>query len=133
MASPRADSSEPKIVFRATKKRKTYRQRGDDEADGAETTVTASSHRVAKHSADGEDDEGISVSEVLKLRNARKVRSRGLEIRADHGPRPENAEQALVLRDESSVGGQVVPVTASVPSRFAPQTGLVGEIFNKHM
>ncbi|KAL8359686.1 hypothetical protein RB598_008183 [Gaeumannomyces tritici] len=103
-----------------------------------------------------EEEKGLSVAEVLRLRNARRTKLRGVELRADVGPprdddnyaaaaaaaaaaaeadAAENAEMALVV---AAAGGLTVPVSTDkiaggVGKRFSAQTGLVGELVNRHM
>ncbi|KAL2269845.1 hypothetical protein VTJ83DRAFT_2029 [Remersonia thermophila] len=89
----------PQVVFRAGKKRKAYRQRAEEpEPAAATTTATATENREtstdgdaaapgggapAQAAAERDDGEaGLSVSEVLRLRNARKHKLAGVEFRA---------------------------------------------------
>lgn len=146
MASPSAEPAqkEPQVVFRPGKKRKIYRQRaGDDDDDITKPETPAESSTVAEPSTSEEipniaEEEGLSVAEILRLRNARKSRLRGVEFRPEQGPRDgntaTNTEQSLVLKGnagDAAKGSDAL--VGGMTRRFAPQTGLVGELVNKHM
>ncbi len=138
------EAAEPQVVFRPGKKRKMYRQRPVDTGPGSDATgdVTrsatggaATTEAQSSVSVDDTDEkaeeQGLSVAEVLRLRNARKSRPRGVEFRSDDalrsvpsGPMP---EQSLVLREAA------VEAAVGMGKRFAPQTGMVYELVNKHM
>lgn len=176
MSSATADGSDQPVLFRRGKKRKTYRQRGennDDEADNATTSTTTAhvdavdkSLDIQKPKEDSADSEGrdtsggdrggiddgatketdeedsLSVAEVLRLRNSRRAKLRGVELRADVGPPKEEVALADAGEEEMAmvVGGIAPPAAVStekisggVGKRFAPQTGLVGELVNRHM
>lgn len=105
------------------------------------TTTTITTTAAGKRD-DGNDKEegGLSVAEVLRLRNAKKHRLGGVAFRAgdEFSPTVQNAEQAIVLHDGvggGSGGGQVqeAAILGGVAKRFAPQTGMVGELVNRHM
>ncbi|KAK4099736.1 hypothetical protein N658DRAFT_429061 [Parathielavia hyrcaniae] len=145
--NPETEST-PSVVFRPVKKRKILRQRAEEPENASssrETPTTAapvaSSTAPAIPAERAEDEDELSVAEVLRLRNARKHKHGGVGFRA--GPRgldddreasEENAEQGLVLH--GSANAQQASETAligGISKRFAPQTGLVGELVNKHM
>jgi len=129
----------PQVVFRAGKKRKNYRQRPVDgetlEDQAAPTSESADQPRPAL--AANEEEEQSSVAEALRLRNARKSKLRGVGFRPEDGwskPQSEdNSEQSLVLRNAPEDGLSPADVIAGMGRRFAPQTGLAGELVNKHM
>ncbi|KAI0553563.1 P-loop containing nucleoside triphosphate hydrolase protein [Xylaria curta] len=137
--SPVADPARP-IVFRG-KKRKTYRQRSgtEDEANDTPnvTSTQASASGPVTTSTDREDDESISISEaLLRLRNARKSRLRGVTFGVDNGAQAGGAqgdddELSQMIREEEKKAMEQSVTAAN--KRFAPQTGLSGEIVNKHM
>lgn len=144
-------------------------QKPTAEDDGTAATVataaeaanaTASEPEAAQTSGGGDDDDdddadekGLSVAEVLRLRNARRTKLRGVELRADVGPPPKEdndaAEADAADKDETAlVAGGVVGgggMTLAAPSlsadkiaggvgkRFSAQTGLVVELVNRHM
>ncbi|KAK0733394.1 hepatocellular carcinoma-associated antigen 59-domain-containing protein, partial [Lasiosphaeria miniovina] len=83
-------------------------------------------------------EQGLVVAEALKLRNARKHRHGGVGFRAgafshgDDSPAPNgNTEQGMVLHDGADAADGLI--LGGIPKRFAPQTGLAGELVNKHM
>ncbi|KAL2019221.1 hypothetical protein VTK56DRAFT_9948 [Thermocarpiscus australiensis] len=133
---------EPQVVFRPGKKRKPYRQRTEEPENTISNTESATEVATAAsssaHVADAEldqNEEGLSVAEVLRLRNSRKHKHGGVEFRA--GPSSygdENTEQSLVLHDSAEAQqGAESALVGGITKRFAPQTGLVGELVNKHM
>ena len=141
MDSTITDASEPQIpAFRPGKKRKIYRHRAEDTDDSPLDTPLAipqptagSDLRLPGTTPDAvaPDDEEHAVSEIIRLR-ARKGRLGGVAFRA--GPtradeHAENTEQGLVPHD----GSAETAVVGGMRNRFAPQTGLVGELVNRHM
>ncbi|XXG94791.1 hypothetical protein Hte_001049 [Hypoxylon texense] len=147
---------EPQVVFRG-KKRKTYRQRTEPIAEDVGSKATAvespsqdASTPAAPRNADNaspapipsedaaEEETGLSVAEVLRLRNARKSRLGGVKFGAGNTATGDAAadggesldELTLMIREEES---KALDVAAGVKRRFAPQTGLAAEIVNKHM
>ena len=145
MASPHTELAP--ILFRAGKKRKAYRHRADEgegiaTEGGCETqeieTPTASNGSLATATVDNEDeDDGPSVADALRLRNTKKYRHGGVAFRAGpsslggHSESESNPEQALVLHD--GPGSEDSAIIGGITKRFAPQTGLVGELVNRHM
>ncbi len=150
MASP--DPEPAQVLFRPGKKRKIYRYRSaedegantkNDEAStnsvaAVSTTINDSSVAITRGNA---NEDGLSVAEVLRLRNARKHRHGGVAFRAgpithggDGSATNENPEQSMVLHDSTGPPQQEDPaILAGINKRFAPQTGLAGELVNKHM
>ncbi|KAI0483076.1 hypothetical protein GGR56DRAFT_670880 [Xylariaceae sp. FL0804] len=136
------------VVFRG-KRRKFYRQRvrpGDDDEDTtihaqdaptAETREAAVPTTIAEPDDGDASEEGLSVAEVLRRRNARKSRLRGVLFGAgDANPSATPAagdegddELSLMIREEEN---RVLDLS-STGKQFAPQTGLTGELVNKHM
>ncbi|KAK3330344.1 hypothetical protein B0H66DRAFT_611804 [Apodospora peruviana] len=162
MASPDADtvSAQPQVVFRPGKKRKIYRQRAEDPDEEAPTTATVSADtntttstapvplpptgasRQPGSADDGdEEEEGLPVAEVLRRRNARKYRLGGVGFHArpfshpDHAKGDMNLEQGMVLHDGTDAfqRQEESAILGGISTRFAPQTGLVGELVNKNM
>ncbi|KAJ8129654.1 hypothetical protein O1611_g3981 [Lasiodiplodia mahajangana] len=148
--SPDAEAPQP-IVFRG-KKRKTYRQRpgagpGDEtstmpvdavpDTPNATTTTQASTPDPIATTTDQEQDEALSISEALRLRNARKSRLRGVTFGVDSNTQTGKDEGegdddlSLMIREEEKKAVEQSITAAN--KRFAPQTGLSGEIVNKHM
>ncbi|KAI1096077.1 P-loop containing nucleoside triphosphate hydrolase protein [Rostrohypoxylon terebratum] len=155
-ATPEATSEtqvQPQVVFRG-KKRKTYRQRAEPTSEditianeaSTPTTVEAQQSAIAspKNQAEAttteeEKESGLSVSEVLRLRNARKARLGGVKFgghapNSSDAPKSDNGEAfddlSLMIREEEA---KVTDIAAGVQKRFAPQTGLSTELVNKHM
>ncbi|KAJ4295736.1 hypothetical protein N0V88_004438 [Collariella sp. IMI 366227] len=132
------------------KKRKAYRQRPEDPETSARDSEMpqpdhlASSITPAASSAQEQhqqEEEGLSVSEVIRIRNARKHKHGGVGFRA--GPvewgaseeqQQQNTEQSLVLHGSAdAMLAADSAVVGGISKRFAPQTGLVGEVVNKHI
>lgn len=148
--SPATDAPQP-IVFRG-KKRKTYRQRPNAEAETEEeasvasiqpvhdapgaTTIQASSASPISTSTNEEENEAIPISEALRLRNSRKSKLRGVTFGADSNAQTGDSEGgddelSEMIREEEKKAMEKSITTAN--KRFAPQTGLSGEVVNKHM
>lgn len=133
---------QPQVVFRAGKKRKNYRQRAEEtapETDEPKIETDESSAPPPKGDAQpvNDDDsklqaEGLSMAEVIRLRNARKPKLKGVEFRPESAPKAAapNPEQSLVTKDVAPSDDSVI---AGISRRFASQTGIVGELVNKHM
>lgn len=161
MESTSSTVEAPQPVFFRGKKRKTYRQRpgtqaeaeaeAEDKASTAPTDAaldapnasvttttiarTLTPDRIAA-SADEEQEEALSISEALRLRNARKSRLRGVTFGVDNGTQSEGLdggddELSQMIREEEKKAIEQSITVAN--KRFAPQTGLSGEIVNKHM
>ncbi|KAK5632986.1 hypothetical protein RRF57_008700 [Xylaria bambusicola] len=137
------------VLFRG-KKRKTYRQRpGTEDEDGTSAnpidpvidavnaaTTQASTPDPVVTSTDKEQDEALSIREALRLRNARKSRLRGVAFGVEDnaqsgGPAGGEDDLSQMIREEEKKVMDQTIVAAN--KRFAPQTGLSGEIINKHM
>ncbi|KAK0633389.1 hepatocellular carcinoma-associated antigen 59-domain-containing protein [Immersiella caudata] len=137
MASPEALAAP--LLFRHGKKRKAYRHRAEDNepviAGGSPGAVVAP--QATTTIAPDDDSEERSVAEALRLRNARKHRNGGVAFRAGPssngeggGMTEENPEMSIVLHDSAEGDSALL---GGITQRFAPQTGLVGELVNKHM
>ncbi|KAM0330002.1 hypothetical protein ACHAQA_004171 [Verticillium albo-atrum] len=138
MASPPAETSTPEPpLFRASRKRKANnrRQRQEDD-DDTEPTATTPSHlpdaaASTAPSAPAEDSDP-SIAEALRLRTLRRSRLNGVGFRAqsrDDESTTTSSSRALVLKPQDE---DTAP-DGGITNRFAPQTGLVGELVNKHM
>ncbi|KAK0656074.1 hepatocellular carcinoma-associated antigen 59-domain-containing protein [Cercophora newfieldiana] len=138
MASHEAEPAP--VLFRPGKKRKLYRHRPEeDESTNAEDASNSVPPLAATSGAqaDNDDSEERSVADALRLRNARKHRTGGVAFRA--GPSSnadgsamanENPDRSMVLHDSADGDSAIL---GGITQRFAPQTGLVGELVNKHM
>ncbi|KAI0135224.1 hypothetical protein F4814DRAFT_400195 [Daldinia grandis] len=149
----------PQVIFRG-KKRKTYRQRAEpaDDDDGRSRSVetprlegtptesdapgkTGTPISIQSEDAEGEE-KGLSVAEVLRLRNARKARLGGIKFGAGNNYGSNDAtlttnglgdgldDLSLMIREEEN---KALDIAAGVKKRFAPQTGMAAELVNKHM
>lgn len=147
MATTSAEPEDvPQVVFRPGKKRKIYRQR-PTELDSAisndeitnEPGLASSSRPTAAVEQD-EDDQNLSVADVIRLRNSRKHRHGGVGFSTgpsglgDDRATREDSERSLVLHGSADAQqGAEAAVIGGISKRFAPQTGMVGELVNKHM
>ncbi|KAM7222287.1 Hepatocellular carcinoma-associated antigen 59 domain containing protein [Rhypophila decipiens] len=158
MTSPEpetAPAAEPRVLF---KKRKAYRQRPQERADISNNTTdtnpvaaspappeAATSAPRPVENDDDDDEDGLSVAEVIRRRNARKPKLGGVGFHArtlaatsndaSASVADENMEQGMVLHDAEAAlkSQQEAEMMGGISSRFAPQTGLVGELVNKNM
>jgi hypothetical protein len=150
MASIDETGAAPQVVFRPGKKRKNYRQRAEEPDDTpsnaatpTDTTTTEPTGALASpvEPATDQPEEGLSVAEVVRLRNSRKHKHGGVGFRA--GPaglgddRPggdNNTELGLVLHGSADAQQAAeAAVIGGISTRFAPQTGMVGDLVNRHM
>lgn len=134
-----AESSEPQVVFRPSKRRKQFRQRTEESDTKAEDatihtiappSTTESGARDDERQEDATSEtEGYSVAEALRLRNARKSKLKGVEFRPE-GPQKDEtiAESTYAPKDDINEA-----LEFGMSRRFAPQAGLVGELVNRHM
>ena len=150
-----AEISEP-IRFRPTKRRKTYRQRHDDQdEDHAETNdrsqespppsqqsqlqsqsrATAADYFGQDGEADGhEDSAGEALPAVVRARSAHKARFRGVGFRAGSKPgETDPTEQTAVMLRESQQDESAGVVVSGITDRFTHQTGFVGDVNDRHM
>ena len=120
--------------------------------NGTGTAATA----TTKEEEEEEEEKGLSVAEVLRLRNARKSRLGGVKFSAvdsagssrggtadvhgfgaegdEYGNNGGTDDLSLMIREEENrVVERSSTAAAGVKTRFAPQTGLSGELINKHM
>jgi len=114
-------------------------------ASGIESTsdvpAAATSTAQDKKSSEEDEEDGLSVTELLKLRNARKHKLAGVGFRAtDEKPSATGEEQnnmdgkGLVVRAAAGLAGsEVEQLIGGITKRFAPQTGFVGDLVNRHM
>lgn len=100
-------------------------------------TVATATAAATKRDENDKETGGLSVAEVLRLRNAKKHRLGGVAFRAGDeagaATTVQNSEQAMVLHGGGEVQQQEAAILGGVAKRFAPQTGMVGELVNKHM
>lgn len=154
--SPSEVAPEPQVLFRGKKRKGQYRQRATDDdvptlttevsqsgdaarvdgtsAPSAEDRPSESTRSEAQAAA---DEEGVSVAELLRRRNARKSRLRGVgfapqDAQGSGGSISFEDDLSLMIREEEQKAA--VDVSAGgMGKRFSAQTGHVGELVNKHM
>ncbi|KEZ44192.1 hypothetical protein SAPIO_CDS3120 [Scedosporium apiospermum] len=128
-------SNDTPVVFRAKRKKATIRNRPDDIPSAADTpspSVIEGTPAIASRIGEEEDD-GPSVAEVLRQRR-KQQRLGGIGF----GPEKplsdlgdEEVQEQAVVRAEGALDADAI--LGGIPKRFAVQTGLVGELVNKHM
>ncbi|KAK8083129.1 hypothetical protein PG996_001910 [Apiospora saccharicola] len=148
---------EPQVLFRGKKRKGQYRQRATDDdaltpittevsksgdATRVDTNSVPSAEERPAESAKSEaqaaaDEEGVSVAELLRRRNARKSRLRGVgfapeDAQGNSGSTSFEDDLSLMIREEEQKAA--VDVSAGgMGKRFSVQTGHVGELVNKHI
>ncbi|KAK8089666.1 hypothetical protein PG997_004627 [Apiospora hydei] len=150
--APSEAAPETQVLFRGKKRKAHYRQRASD--DDVQAPATEVSHNVGNADpAEGADtplrqnsqpnlhiaaaEEGVSVAELLRRRNARKSRLRGVgfapkDAQGNDMPTSFEDDLSLMIREEEQKAA--VDVSAGdMSKRFSAQTGHVGELVNKHM
>lgn len=139
MESPPRDPSPATtapIVFRSKRKRPTLRTRHEEHVVDATSPRAGTGDDVASKAVEEDDERDVSVTEVLRQRRKQgKLRATGLA--RDHASsrgaaEDDGGEQSVA---ETSQGRMTSPdaVLGGISNRFAPQTGLVGELVNRHM
>lgn len=155
---PNMPSQEPEpeavsvpILFRPAKRRKIFRhQRSEDTADDQTTsTPEALPTNSSTDPTPPSDDDADEEAHIARLRHAARKRrgGGGVAFRAG-GPSgteessSNNTERGMVLHKDSNSNGQQQDeddededslILGGINRRFAPQTGLVGELVNRHM
>ncbi|KAK4192664.1 hepatocellular carcinoma-associated antigen 59-domain-containing protein [Podospora australis] len=134
---------EPQVIFRSRKNRKSDRSRpfeienANSQIENATEAAPLVTETSAQHitTTDEDEEKGLSVAEAIRLRNARKHKHGGVGFRAgstvhgeNNGPVPE--ERSLVPHGSAEPESVII---GGITKRFAPQTGLSGELVNKHM
>jgi hypothetical protein len=135
---------EPPVVFRG-KKRKLYRQRATEDANTQEQSTNQESAATdgpeapraesSKPQTPAENEDDLSVAEIIRRRNARKSRLRGVGFGVDGATQGDGSnledELSLMIREEEQKALDA-PV-GGMTNRFTAQTGMAGELVNKHM
>ncbi|KAH6854426.1 hepatocellular carcinoma-associated antigen 59-domain-containing protein [Chaetomium sp. MPI-CAGE-AT-0009] len=136
----------PQVVFRPGKKRKIYRQRLGELDSTPSNGETPNEPGLAASSgptttAEHDEDDKFSIADAVRLRNARKHKHGGVGFSAgpsglggDGVASDENTERSVVLHGNTDAqqGAETAGI-GGISKRFAPQTGMVGELVNKHM
>ena len=142
-SNPPSEAENSSDLFRPSKRRRFYRKRTDAE-DEALPTVSSPpppesmtvdeliSHHG--HLTDNPDqkieEESASVAEILRLRKAALRRKGGIEFNNSHTSTSATPQSSGALE----VKGDDTPADIKlVIDRFAPQTGQVSAITDKHM
>lgn len=130
-------------LFRPSKRRKFYRKRTDVEDEGSPipsspppppsmTVDELISHHA--HLTDTQhlkpDEESLSVAEILRQRKAALRRKAGIEFtnsQPSTSTTPQTSD-ALVVKEDDTLAD-----IRAVVERFAPQTGQVSDVADKHM
>ncbi|ROT39870.1 hypothetical protein SODALDRAFT_332002 [Sodiomyces alkalinus F11] len=151
----------PPVLFRSNRKRKPgYRQRPEsqdidikDTTTSPEPSSTPADRNLPTESTeprlptdpptaltqaqvdDDPDPSSQSIAEALRLRNLRKSRLKGVGFRPQGSQDGRNARDDDANQERSLVQGNQDgdAVDLGIHGRFAPQTGIVGELVNKHM
>lgn len=135
----------PAIRFRAGKKRKAYRQRGDNDNDGdinaksnnddANNGAEAQARKESasngpKPASNVDDGEESAVSAALKMRNAARRGGRLQGVGFSSDSRVDEADQQLAL---VPAGEGEKAALKGIPDRFMHQTGLLTQLNDRHM
>lgn len=143
-SSPQIERENPSDLLRPSKRRKFYRKRTDAE-DGGSPTLSSPpappesmtvdeliSHHghLSEIQAQKADEEPLSVAEILRQRKAALRRKGGIEFTNSHTSTSttEQTGDALILKED-----EIPANIKSVIERFAPQTGQVSDVADKHM
>jgi hypothetical protein len=129
-------TTEAPVVFRG-KKRKFFRQRPAEEAtttEAAEPEEKTERENPTSNEAPNGDEEGLSVAEIIRQRNARKHRLKGVGFGADDASATAaNADDELSLMIREEEQKAIDLSNGGVNRRFTAQTGVSSELVNKHM
>ncbi|KAH6648511.1 hypothetical protein BKA67DRAFT_575027 [Truncatella angustata] len=126
------------VVFRG-KKRKFLRQRPADEDVSSVQADAANDPAVnrdgaAQNAMAKEVEDNPSVAEIIRRRNARKSRMKGVGFGADvaqSSTATADDELTLMIREEEQKATELA--NGGVNKRFTAQTGLSSDLVNKHM
>lgn len=131
------------VLFRASKKRKTYRYRPGDSNDAqassvatpGPTTTTPLLNETAVLPADGDEDEDEGLSAVTAAMRARRARSRPVGVGfTSHVARGEGSGQVVLSQGSDSEDGEEAATSKlGMAHRFSHQTGLIPDMNDKHM
>ena len=142
-SNPPSEDDRSSHLFRPSKRRKFYRKRSDAGDEGSPTLSSApppesmtideliSHHAHLTETQDHKiDEESLSVTEILRQRKAALRRKGGIEFTNSHtstSNTPQTSD-ALVVKEDSTPAD-----IKAVIERFAPQTGQVSDVTDKHM
>ena len=143
-SNPPSEGDNVPDLFRPSKRRKFYRKRSDVEDEGSPTPPPSApppesmtvdeliSHHAHQTEAHDQrtDDEPLSIPEILRQRKAALRRKGGIEftnIPTSTSAAPQTSD-ALVAKEDDTPAD-----IKAVIERFAPQTGQVSDVADKHM
>ncbi|KAK6070014.1 hypothetical protein SCUP515_08692 [Seiridium cupressi] len=136
--SPADATLDAPVVFRG-KKRKVFRPRSTEE-EGASQPNTATETVEKQEESAGKDEApegseaGRLVAEIIRRRNARKSRLKGVGFGTDDAQgtaADADDELSLMIREEEQKAIDLA--NGGVSKRFTAQTGLSSELVDKHM
>lgn len=135
--------------FRSSKRRKIFRRRaGSDEDAGTGLDIhelcsampvpDAPLNKVGPPSApyresspESASEDGLNVAEIIRRRKIGKVRRGGIEF---SNMQNRGSHEGAIATSEALVPvEQEVSISETAAKRFAPQTGQVKDVLNKHM
>ena len=130
-------------LFRPSKRRKFYRKRTDLDDEGSpipsspphphsmtvDELISHHAHLTDNHDLKA-DEEPLSVADILRQRKAALRRKGGIEFTNSHTSTSNTPQtnDALILKEDDTLAD-----IRSVVERFAPQTGQVSDVADKHM
>lgn len=105
-----------------------------EQADIATETTEKQDESTPQTQAVDETEEGFSVADIIRRRNARKSRIKGVGFGADDAQSSAaNADDELSLMIREEEQKAIDLASGGVNKRFTAQTGLTGELVNRHM
>ena len=123
------------VIFRPKKKKATFRRKHDGSASAFDTPSPAAIEGApATIPAAEEEDDGPSVAELLRQRR-KQQRLKGASSNSGRprgDPNDEEIQEQALVRAEAALDS-IDTGLGAIPKRFAAQTGLVGELVNRHM
>ena len=130
-----AEPTSAPVIFRAKRKRPTLRSRQEERGPDPSSPQAGVGDGAASKE-DEADEQGVSVAEVLRQRR-KQAKLRGAGVAPEYAfttgeGLDESGEQSVVAAGERRAISPDV-VMGGITGRFAPQTGLVGELVNRHM
>ena len=141
-SNPPSEGDNSSDILRPSKRRKFYRKRTHTEDEGSTLLSVPPSQSmtvdelISHHAHLTEtqdqrlDEETFSVAEILRQRKAALRRKGGIEFTNNHASTSTTAEasDALVVKEDDTPAD-----IKAVIERFAPQTGQVSDVADKHM
>lgn len=112
---------------KSSRRNKPYRRRGaDDDDDGGDDE----GGQAASKGDDSAEPHTQPAQPAVRARGARRPRFRGVAFTAsDASTGHHNPNQALILAGQD----EEAPDAKGIAGRFTPQTGLIGDVHDRHM